>query len=212
MIYIFSALLALAIAQGFSRIARRRRALAYGIAAAACVLLLFSTVLNTQGPAIDILADLIGSGLLPFVLFAIVMFAGCFDTGTKTKSRLMKIHEPLYITAAVFTCGHIAYSIASHAIRLGSDTLFPWSSAILIIILIILAATSTRPARKLLRAKRWKKTHRLAYMFFFVSCIHSIYACVLLENMAPSMLYATTGILYVALKSTACTRPTGSAR
>ena len=200
MAYLLCSVAALVVSWDLAAPLKNRPAIFYGAAAALCAIQLAALVLARDGAVSQALAAFVGNGLLSFCLFAAVMFTGCFRPGSKVRMRLMQVREPLANTASILALGHILFIGFVHDIdpRLGAA--FVGICIMLAVLLTILATTSLSSIRERMGMARWKKTHRLAYVFFPAACIHGVYATAATGEFAPGLFYGTAGIAYSAAR------------
>ena len=203
MAYLLCSIAAVVISWDLAASLKNRSAIFYGAAAALCADQLAALLLVPHSAFEQAASLFIGNGLLSFCLFAVVMFTGCFKPGSKIRKRLMQVREPLASTASILAIGHILFIGVEHDVdpRLGSA--FVPACVVLAILLIVLGGTSIPRVREDMGLSRWKKTQRLAYVFFLVACLHGAHAAAATGNPGPAAFYAATGIVYAATRLTA---------
>lgn len=144
--------------------------------------------LGIESPYIKTLMGAINATELGTVLFIIVMYTGALDTQHATTRSLYRIRKELSIIACYlisFHCIGYLYIGLSHSFNPNGFALIVNISGIIAFIIgIPLLITSYTKVRKKLKGGRWKKIQRYAYVFYFLTYIHIVYANIRSNRMA----------------------------
>jgi DMSO/TMAO reductase YedYZ heme-binding membrane subunit len=137
-------------------------------------------------------------GYLALALFTIVMFIGAFADGSRADRMLHPIRAELSIIAAILIVGHfVPYLLGYFELVIGStgirgSIVFSLAvSLVLLVLLVVLTATSFNWFKKHMSAGSWKGIQKLAYLFFVLVFVH------LMGFLLPAALQGST----VALSS-----------
>lgn len=144
----------------------------------------------------------IKNGIVPTVLFIIVMFAGALQDNSLFRRKIMPIRAELSIIASIFTVGHF-FLCLRHFLRLFTPELF--TSSLLhtasmlvglyaIVIMIPLWITSYHSIRKKMSRASWVNLQNFAYLVYGFTYIH-----IMLLDLPKA---------FPALRDTISTRPT----
>lgn len=124
--------------------------------------------------------SLFSRGALGTSLFIIVMYTGAFQNGTRRKEELVKVRGELSILAAILVLAHnLTYGKIYFAALFTEPGSLPVNqtaaaviSLIMIAIMLVLAVTSFPQVRNRMHAVRWKRLHKLAYVFYGLIYVH----------------------------------------
>lgn len=157
-------------------------------------------------------------GSLGTAMFVAVMYAGAIPDRTGVKKRLMRIRGELSITAAVIVlCHNITYGRIYFRLLFTDGTAMPVTqriaaviSLMLIVLLIVLTATSFPSVRKKLNPRRWKKLQRSAYAFYALTYVHIMLISVpyarsgLIASRINVVVYSAVFMVYAAMRLSKC--------
>ena len=150
--------------------------------------------------------DLFRRGALACALWCIVMWTGAFANGSKLIKRLMPVRGELSIFAAMLTLGHnIGYGRTYFVRFFTNASALPANqfaaciiTLILLIIMIPLTILSFPKIRKRMKAKKWKKIQRFAYLFYALLYIHIMLLFIPLAQNGRDGYYISV-IIYTAI-------------
>ena len=147
----------------------------------------------TLPPCLRQLEYFLGKGIVSVSLFILVMYAGALDAKKSYTRKLLGIRYELSIIASILFLVHVLPQIF-HFIAL---------TAIICLILIIpLWVTSYRAVRKKMKAKSWKKLHRLAYLIYGLIYFHvsAVFLCLPYKQIDKFIIYSIIFAGYLVLK------------
>lgn len=129
---------------------------------------------------VHFLRPYVQSCLTPFAFFAIVMFIGVLPGGSAIRKNLIPIRGSLSIIASLLACGHIFFYLNSYLGRMvaGFSTTSPMValsltiSGVLVLLLLLLAATSINALKSRMKKRVWSAVQSLAYPFFLLIYVH----------------------------------------
>jgi DMSO/TMAO reductase YedYZ heme-binding membrane subunit len=209
---VFALVLACAISVVGARAIKRRPVIFYAVAVAVVALYLVFTRPTTT-TLVRPFVDLLQKGQLGFAFFVVVMFIGAFESGSALRERLGPVRGELSILGSILVCGHgipllINYaSLLGHFFQLRTSLMVPLLfSLVLMIVLVVLTATSFRTIRALMDARFWRRVQRLAYPFFGLIYLHILGYLVVpaLQGAANARLsivvYSVIFVSYVVLR------------
>lgn len=161
---------------------------------------------------------IITKGSLGTAMFVAVMYAGALPDRTDIKKRLMRIRGELSITAAVMVlCHNITYGKTYFRLLFTDSTAMPLTqriaaviSLLLIVLLIVLTATSFPSVRKKMNPHSWKKLQRSAYVFYALTYVHIMLISVpyarsgLIASRINVIVYSIVFMVYAAMRLTKC--------
>ncbi|MDC7222786.1 MAG: hypothetical protein PQJ60_03530 [Spirochaetales bacterium] len=124
------------------------------------------------------------SGYLPAALFIYVMWAGALPKGNEIMKKLMGVRSEMSILGTILYLPHAlfygAFSLP-HLVGMLVDgdviismQIMGWSGLINTILLLILGITSAKSVRKKMSGKKWKSLQKWAYLFYFLTYVHSM--------------------------------------
>ena len=125
--------------------------------------------------------------------FVTVMWTGAVPVSSKRLKQNMPIRGELSILACILAIGHGAANALTYFRylftdpgRMSADSIaFSWCSIIMIIVMIPLFVTSFKSVRRRMKASKWKKLQRMAYVFYGLMFAHVslLYIPFLLQGM-----------------------------
>lgn len=124
--------------------------------------------------------------MLAFALFAVVMFIGVLPRSSKTALRMRSVRAEISIIACILCAGHMAVYAAPYVRRtfsgiLNANMLLAMAIAVsLLVLVVVLGATSFKSVKRRMKAANWKALQRFAYLFFGLAYLHLI--CILLPS------------------------------
>lgn len=161
---------------------------------------------------------IITKGSLGTAMFVAVMYAGALPDRTGIKKRLMRIRGELSITAAVMVlCHNITYGKTYFRLLFTDSTAMPLTqriaaviSLLLIVLLIVLTATSFPSVRKKMNPHSWKKLQRSAYVFYALTYVHIMLISLpyarsgLITSRINVIVYSIVFMVYAVMRLTKC--------
>lgn len=139
--------------------------------------------------AISLLNPLMLKGGLGVGFFLLVMWIGVFPRSGALSKGLRPIRAELSIMACILVAGHALAFAGSYGMKIASDAQLQPAvfaaiaiAAVLLILGIVLGATSLRVVKRRMKAVTWKKIQRWAYLFYGLVFVH------LLLMLGPSAL------------------------
>ncbi len=185
----------------------------YALAVAVDLIGLFGVSAVLPRAVWRLLFELQREALLPLALFSVVMLIGCFRRDSFVGRSLLPVRGELSIVAWILSLEHVVVYLKAYLPRVLGASTVPSSvlggfaiAVVLLILLLILGATSFRLVRRVMPSKAWKAVQRLSYLFFALVFVH------VLLMLAPSamnggaaaqvsvLVYVTLLGLYVALR------------
>lgn len=151
-------------------------------------LLMAGTAGLLDGSWWKLLVPLVQHGTVAFALFAIVMLVGALPAGGRLAAWLRPVRGELSLVALVLCLGHVAPYAAPYLQRVasgaasGATVAAFTAAAVMVVLLLVLGATSLRWVKARMSTARWKRIQCGAYGFFLLVYVHL--ACML----APSAL------------------------
>jgi len=138
-----------------------------------------------SGPVRAYVLPILARGGLAGAFFIVVMITGALPNKTGLQRVLLPIRGELSILASILTLGHnIAYGRTYFVALLSKDSallltqkLAAVCSLLMISIMIPLFVTSFPGVRRRMKAKKWKKLQRLAYLFYALLGVHIMLLC-----------------------------------
>ena len=121
-------------------------------------------------------------GMVPFVLFIVVMYIGVLPESSALRRYLQPIRGYLSIFAALLACGHFARYLARLVLGLNVQAAFSTVRAdvflvialCLAVLLAVLAVTSIGCVREHMGSLRWRAIQKWAYVFVGVMYVHAL--------------------------------------
>lgn len=151
--------------------------------------------------------------LLAFSLFTVVMFVGVLPAGSKARAWLAPVRGELSLVACILAVGHAGFYLASYAPRLLAGSAAEGTVAVsfvlalvVLALLAVLGATSSRAVRGHMRPTSWKRLQRLAYPFYLLDYAHltcSLLPAALQGGAAAQtsmVAYSAVGATYLVLR------------
>lgn len=182
-------LVAAAFAVAFRGPIKRAPGLFYALAVLLDVLALGDVLASAAPLVFRALFPYLQQGLLAFGMLSVVMFIGVFPDGSFVKRALRPVRGQLSIIASILIVGHVAHYLQPVFLRaLGGNAssaammLGVVLSAVLVVLLAVLAVTSINVVRSALRPTTWKAIQRFAYLFY------GLVFCHVIAMLAPSAL------------------------
>ena len=166
----------------------------------------------TLPPCLRQLEYFLGKGIVSVSLFILVMYAGALDAKKSYTKKLLGIRYELSIIASTLFLVHVLPQIFHFGKYIPMMKKSPTMSlifhfialtAIICLILIIpLWVTSYRAVRKKMKAKSWKKLHRLAYLIYGLIYFHvsAVFLCLPYKQMDKFIIYSIIFVGYLVLK------------
>lgn len=163
-------------------------------------------------PCLRQLEYFLGKGIVSVSLFILVMYAGALDTKKTYTRKLLGIRYELSIIASTLFLVHVLPQIFHFGKYIPMMKKSPTMSlifhfialtAIICLILIIpLWITSYRAVRKKMKAKSWKKLHRLAYLIYGLIYFHvsAVFLCLPYKQVDKFIIYSIIFVGYLVLK------------
>jgi len=156
-----------------------------------------------SGPVGAYVLPILARGGLAGAFLIVVMITGALPNKTGLQRVLLPIRGELSILASILTFGHnIAYGRTYFVALFSKDSallltqkLAAICSLLMIFIMIPLFVTSFPGVRRRMKAKKWKKLQRLAYLFYALLGVHIMLLC-LPNALAGRPGYRLTVILY----------------
>ena len=166
----------------------------------------------TLPPCLRQLEYFLGKGIVSVSLFILVMYAGALDAKKSYTRKLLGIRYELSIIASTLFLVHVLPQIFHFGKYIPMMKKSPTMSltyhfialtAIICLILIIpLWITSYRVVRKKMKAKSWKKLHRLAYLIYGLIYFHvsAVFLCLPYKQVDKFIIYSIIFVGYLVLK------------
>lgn len=130
-------------------------------------------------PQAQILVDVMGKGYLSCSLLAVVMFTGVLNEGSPLRRRLQPIRAELSILSLITIMGHVMAYLPSYIPRIGAMFSQRASlaasftvAAVLLVIFVVLGATSLHALRSRIPYKVWKAIQRMSYLMVALLFAH----------------------------------------
>ncbi len=154
----------------------------------------------------------LGKGIVSVALFIIVMYTGALDAKKTYTRKLLGVRYELSILASTLFLVHVLPQIFHFGKYIPMMKKSPTMSlifhfialtAIICLILIIpLWVTSYRVVRKKMKAKSWKKLHRLAYLIYGLIYFHvsAVFLCLPYKQIDKFIIYSIIFAGYLVLK------------
>lgn len=144
--------------------------------------------------------------LLGISFFVVVMYTGALDRRSPLRMRLQPIRAELSILATILCVGHVVAYASSYVPNIGPMVrgqsafvlLALFVAALLSILLAILAATSVKVVKRLMRMESWRRLHKLSYLFYGLAFLH-ITAFLLPGIMAGNLTLLPDYAIYVTV-------------
>jgi DMSO/TMAO reductase YedYZ heme-binding membrane subunit len=173
----------------------------YALALAAVVLFLARDLISLPALINRYFFLLMQKGILAEALFIVVMYTGVFAATSRVRQWLQPIRAQLSIIACILVLGHAVSYLGSFGARLlFSDASYNsflvtsfCVSCGLLLLLLVLGATSFGFLKRQMRTRHWKRVQSLAYPFYFGTCVH-----VLLTLLPPALAGGTAAQVSVA--------------
>lgn len=185
----------------------------YLIAAGVAALGMYFTLSPHPSSIIRACAFALQKGQVAFAFFTLVMFIGVFDKDSAVRRLYNPIRAQLSIMGTILILGHLSPYLANYLRMLSSifslsvNILFSLMIAcVLIVLVVLLAATSFNVIKKQMSSKSWKRVQMLAYPFYALIFFHLLgYLIVPAMNgsMIPLvnlMIYCMVFALYAILR------------
>lgn len=183
--------------------------------AVAAYIISFRALGVSLAPLPKMLSSYILKGGIPGAFFIVVMYIGAFNDRFSIVKRLKSIRAELAIIGTIVTLAHnIALGFFGKAYFLNifhgiqafkrpERYYAAWASAILICLMIPLAITSFKSVRKRMSQASWKKLHKLAYLFYFLTFVHVsfLWIPVYPKFAEEGITYTIIFVVYVILRS-----------
>lgn len=152
----------------------------YAVAVAIDALFICSLYVSLPQLVSSALFVIIHKCTLSLALFTIVMYIGVFPQGPKVKSYLLPIRAELSIIAWILSLGHMVIYLMSYAPQLSHGVehmsgvvLSALAVAlVLLVLLLVLGATSFAFVKRNMKPRTWKRIQMLAYPFFMLVYAH----------------------------------------
>lgn len=177
----------LVLACGFTAVAARSikavPVLWYGLAFALDVLYAYGIVFSLPPVVLQILSVVVQRAALATALFAIVMYIGVFPEHSAVRRRIGPIRGELSLIACILACGHCANYLSSYFGVLveglgavgGNQAASLVIALVLLVLLLVLGATSIKALKLRMRASTWKSVQQSAYVFFGLIYVHEVF-------------------------------------
>lgn len=177
-----------------------------GLVVPACVLLLRTPMLHAPGvfyllaivfdvavlaspqtlyalPGVAPVVAAIERGMVPFVLFLVVMYIGVLPESSSLRRYLQPVRGCLSIFAALLACGHFGRYLIQLLGRLSAQTplatmradSFLVISVVLAVLLAVLTVTSFGLVRERMSASKWRSVQKWAYAFVGILYVHALF-------------------------------------
>lgn len=145
------------------------------------------------------------SGYLSFAFFLVVMFAGALNTGWKVTQNWMRIRAQLSIIGSILILPHallylihILPSLSFFMTMRGKDLAlslgYLLAGVAAFVVMLPLFVTSFKKIRQKMKAVRWKKLQKWAYLFYALIYAHVVLAILLAAEVDWFRLAAYTAI------------------
>jgi DMSO/TMAO reductase YedYZ heme-binding membrane subunit len=169
--------------------------------------------LATTNEVLRFIKPLLLKGYIAFSILTLVMFIGVFPEGSWLSKQLMPVRGELSIIGSILIVGHFVPYMANY-LGLATDFLKLKThialtlvvSALLLVLLFVLAVTSVRAIKRNMKTGNWKRVQNLAYVFFALVYVHILgYLAIPALNGAATaqasvMVYSAVYLVYVVLR------------
>lgn len=153
----------------------------YGIAIALDVLYLYGYFFGLPRGMWLVLSVLVQKCMLALALFAIVMFIGVLPGKVKSSTSLLTIRSNMSIMACYLALAHMGVYTGTYVTSIFSGAAvkpnvlasFVVALAVLVL-LLVLGATSFRLVKHRMGGTLWKGVQKLAYPFFLLTFVHLV--------------------------------------
>lgn len=143
--------------------------------------------------AVSILSPLMQKGGLGVAFFVLVMWIGVFPRNGALSKAFRPIRAELSIAACILVAGHMLVYMASYLPRflagMSANSAVTTSfciACVLLVLIVVLGATSLRAVKRHMSARSWKRLQMLAYPFYALVLVH------LMLMIGPSALSGST--------------------
>lgn len=151
----------------------------YALAIACNAALAANVFLPLPRWTLSAISPLMQKGGLGVAFFLLVMWIGVFPRDSRLSRDFRPIRAELSIMACILIAGHMCVYLASYVPRFASGGMVKDSVAaafmvacILLVLVLVLGATSFRAVKRHMKARTWKKVQSLAYAFYALVLVH----------------------------------------
>lgn len=151
----------------------------YVLAIVCNVALLANAFLSLPRWTLSVVSPLMQKGGLGVAFFLLVMWIGVFPRNSRLSRDFRPIRAELSIMACILIAGHMCVYLASYVPRFAAGAMLKDSvvaafavACVLLVLILVLGATSFRAVKRHMKAHTWKKVQSLAYAFYALVLVH----------------------------------------
>lgn len=163
----------------FRRLIRMHPGVFYALAIACNAALAASAFLPLPRWTLSAVSPLMQKGGLGVAFFLLVMWIGVFPRDSRLSRDFRPIRAELSIMSCILIAGHMCVYLASYVPRFASGAMVKDSVAaafavacVLLVLVLVLGATSLRAVKRHMKARAWKRVQSLAYVFYALVLVH----------------------------------------
>jgi DMSO/TMAO reductase YedYZ heme-binding membrane subunit len=171
----------IALAFAIAKPLKRMPIIFYLIAIAVSVVGVYLTWYPDSNQLLRTFAFAVQKGHVGFSFFTIVMFIGVFAKKSRVRRLLGPVRGELSIVSALLIIGHLMPYLLSYLVMALDIVRFPpgivvsiLTALVLLILLVILTATSFNRVKRHIDSSRWITLQKLAYLFFALVFVHML--------------------------------------